>query len=53
MHVFFDVKKVPFLHDKYLFFLFMPKLMVNFSLFNELPVRKFNGNFSSKKKGGE
>ena len=51
IHVFFDVEKQLDSLDSDLFFLRMPKLMVTFRLFNELPVRKFNGKFSSKKRG--
>lgn len=51
MHVFFEVKKELDSHDFGLFFLPMPKLMVVFHKFNNLPVREFNGNFPSKKRG--
>ena len=51
INLFFDVKKELCSHDFGPFFFPMPKLMVTFPFFNELPVRKFNGNFSSKKRG--
>ena len=51
MDVFFDAKKELCSHNLDLLFLRMPKLMVTFRLVNELPVRKFNGKFSSKKRG--